>query len=134
MALCISSKFRQQLLHWAAHAGDEECCGLIYGIENNATRLELVENIAHNKRTHFEIEPARLIAAEKADREGQELLLGYFHSHPGGRLVPSDTDTAMAALDGRYWVIIDSDDVTAWIMAATRKFQQQEVMVITCRA
>ena len=96
--------------------------------------IELTKNISDDRRLRFEIDPARLIAAEKADRAGREFLLGYFHSHPDRRALPSATDTAMANMDGRIWVIIGGTDVTAWKMTASGKFQQQEVEVITCSA
>ena len=134
MTLAISSKFHQQLLAWANDAGEDECCGLIFGYNNVVEGIELTKNISDDRRFRFEIDPARLIAAQKAARAAREFVLGYFHSHPVGRALPSATDTAMANMDGRIWVIIGGTDVTAWKMTASGKFQQQEVEVITCSA
>jgi proteasome lid subunit RPN8/RPN11 len=41
-------------------------------------------------------------------------VIGYFHSHPTGAPVPSATDRAMAARDGRIWAIIAGNDVRFW--------------------
>jgi proteasome lid subunit RPN8/RPN11 len=37
-----------------------------------------------------------------------------FHSHPNGVAVPSATDIAQAAPDGRFWLIIAAGAITAW--------------------
>ena len=40
--------------------------------------------------------------------------MGYWHSHPSGDAMPSVTDAAMAAPDGKLWLIVGGDTVTAW--------------------
>ena len=74
----------------------------------------LADNVAPDPATHFEIEPVILIAAEKAAREQRASIIGYFHSHPNGLTQPSVIDATMAAADGRYWVILTIETVTAW--------------------
>ena len=71
-------------------------------------------NVAFDPRRSFEIDPQALIAAHRAAREGGPAVLGYYHSHPAGAAVPSDTDRAMAAGDGRVWAIVGKGDVTFW--------------------
>jgi len=110
----LSRGDKARLLKWAAEAGDAECCGLIFGRRNHAEKLELTPNISADPARHFEIDPARLIAAEKAERSGGLPLAGYFHSHPNGRVSPSQYDTEMAYEDGRIWLIIANEDITAW--------------------
>ncbi|MGB7373802.1 Mov34/MPN/PAD-1 family protein [Pontixanthobacter sp.] len=99
----------------AAHgAGQAECCGLLLGRGNAVTRAEPARNVHPNPQTHFEIDPAALIAAHKAAREGGDALLGYYHSHPNGLARPSPTDAAMAAGDGTVWAIVTRTEVTFW--------------------
>jgi desampylase len=124
MALKISSELRAILLSEAAAAHPRECCGLLLGRGNVVTRLRIAKNVSANPCTHFEIDPAVLIAAEKAARAGEKdgegnetAILGYYHSHPrcsnvnsaNDAATPSTTDAAMAAVDGRYWVVISGE-------------------------
>lgn len=104
----------ETVLSAARDAGQEECCGLLWGRDNIITRVEPARNVHPAPRTHFEIDPAALIAAHKAERAGGNALLGYYHSHPNGLASPSRTDAAMAAGDGKVWAIIASADVTFW--------------------
>jgi desampylase len=114
MGLCISRQQYDQLVGWARDVGEHECCGLMLGQGANVHELLLSDNVSPQSRTHFEIDPAILIAAEKAARAGGPAILGYFHSHPNGRAQPSATDAEMAAADGRYWLVVTDEMVTAW--------------------
>lgn len=72
-------------------------------------------NVAPDPTRHFEIDPAALIAAHRAARNGSgPQVVGYFHSHPNGLARPSATDEANAARDGRIWVIVAGDAITCW--------------------
>jgi proteasome lid subunit RPN8/RPN11 len=114
MELRISRRDHDQLLDWAKQAADNECCGLIFGQDGDVHYLQLTANLAPDSRRHFEIDPVELIAAQKAERTGSLSLLGYFHSHPNGRATPSQNDADMAAADGRIWLIVAANIVSAW--------------------
>jgi desampylase len=119
MGLIISSELRAKLLSEAQKAHPAECCGLLIGqngtVNDTATDIQPAANVSKTPLTHFEIDPAILISAEKSARVGHvtgsgtgnnAAILGYYHSHPTGEAMPSQTDAAMAAPDGRYWVVI----------------------------
>ena len=123
MGLIISSELRAKLLDEAQKAHPAECCGLLIGqngtVNDTVTDVQPAANVSKTPLTHFEIDPAVLIAAQKAARAGRQVgagpgaegeqrrvILGYYHSHPSGEAMPSQTDAAMAAPDGRYWVVI----------------------------
>jgi proteasome lid subunit RPN8/RPN11 len=97
-----------------AHASTAgECCGLLLG-HSMIDEARPAMNVAFDPRCSFEVDPQALIAAHRAAREGGPAVLGYYHSHPAGAAVPSDTDRAMAAGDGRVWAIVGKGDVTFW--------------------
>ena len=121
----------------AARAHPNEACGLLLGrVEDGAERITAIRpaaNVAADPTRHFEIDPATLIAALRAERErgperGPELgpepgkatdgqgdvLLGWYHSHPAGEATPSATDRASAPRDGRLWAIIARGTVRLW--------------------
>jgi desampylase len=114
MHLELSSQQRHQLLDWAEAAGIYECCGLLLGEKGVVERVELTTNVADDPRSHFEIDPSALILAEKYARQGGPQILGYFHSHPNGLAMPSATDAALAAPDGRHWLIIADGTMSLW--------------------
>lgn len=113
MQVKISRQQHQQLVDWAAEAHPTECCGLLL-VGASGVELQLVANVAADPSQHFEIDPASLISAEKAERVGESKIVGYFHSHPNGLANPSDTDAASALSDGRIWLIISGEQISAW--------------------
>ena len=102
-------------LHAAARTvHPREACGLLLGCANCITAFTSTANVHPAPRTHFEIDPQALIDAHRAARAGGPQVLGYFHSHPTGNPVPSATDCAMAAHDGKIWAIVAGDAVMFW--------------------
>lgn len=110
----ISRTVLEAIRTHAAAEAPREACGLLFA---SADRIEVVRatrNVADEPERRFEIDPAALFAAIRAERAGGPRLAGYYHSHPGGRAEPSDTDRASAAGDGRLWLIVAGEEVTAW--------------------
>ncbi len=114
MKLVIASEMLRELQLAAVEAMPKECCGLLFGDDGCVSGYELAVNVAENPEMHFEIDPSALIAAERAVRDGEPAILGYFHSHPAGEVSPSITDAESAAPDGRIWLILNGSDAMAW--------------------
>ncbi len=70
------------------------------------THAQPAANVHPEPARHFEIDPRDLIDAHKAQRSGGPAVIGYYHSHPSGDPVPSATDRAQAAHDGKLWAIV----------------------------
>lgn len=98
----------------ALASSPNEACGLLLGTGAQIHTATVTANVHPTPETHFEIDPAALIAAHRAAREGGPEVLGYWHSHPNGLARPSTTDAAMASGDGKLWAIVASGDVTLW--------------------
>lgn len=118
MGLRISSCVIALIQQAAADAAPLEACGLLFGADGVA-RASVAANVSDDPARRFEIDPAALIAALRAEREGEDKVIGYWHSHPSGDATPSATDAAMAAADGKIWVIVAGDAVTAWRAGAS---------------
>ncbi|MEM7689077.1 MAG: M67 family metallopeptidase [Pseudomonadota bacterium] len=118
MTLKVTREAFDEIRRASAEAGAIEACGLLLGCkaEGDESICEALETRnAHPKpRTHFEIEPQALINAYRDERSGGPRLMGYFHSHPNGKAVPSPTDQAQAPGDGRIWAIAAGRDVQFW--------------------
>ncbi len=114
MPVLLSSALHQQLLAEAAATFPRECCGLLFGSSDRIESAQPCANVAADPLRTFEIDPSALIAAERAARADGPRLLGYYHSHPNGCAEPSRRDARDAAGDGRLWLIIAHDSITAW--------------------
>lgn len=133
MKLLISSTILADVQQLARSAGDREICGILFGTGNHVARHLPTTNIAADPRCRFEIDPAALIAAERAARAGGEPIIGYFHSHPGGQVSPSLTDAHNAAADGRIWLIINGSAAAAWRAVANGQvFGRFDAMPLDC--
>jgi proteasome lid subunit RPN8/RPN11 len=113
MMLRVTREALQRMCAEATAAADEECCGLLLGVDRIA-EARPARNVAADRQLRFEIDPQALIDAHRAARHGAQPVIGYYHSHPGGAAVPSATDRAMAEGDGRVWAIVGEDGVTFW--------------------
>nr|WP_315588364.1 M67 family metallopeptidase [Sphingomonas psychrotolerans] len=102
----------------SADLAPREACGLLFGTPDAITAMQAVENVAEAPETRFEIDPAVLFAALRAERAGGPRIVGYWHSHPSGEATPSATDAAMAAPDGKLWLIVAGEAASLWRTAA----------------
>lgn len=125
MTLSISSELLTRL-HAMAHASpDAEVCGLLLGAAGVVEAIIPATNVAATPATRFEIDPAVLIAAHRAARDGGQAVIGCYHSHPGGPARPSPEDARQAAADGQYWLILGSDGATVWQAVARGAVQDR---------
>lgn len=115
MVLTISQPAHAAMLSAAHRTAPNEACGLLLGTAAHIQTAAPAANVAPDPTRHFEIDPAALIAAHRAARDGSApKVVGYFHSHPNGLARPSATDESSAARDGRIWAIVADDAITCW--------------------
>ena len=110
----VSTQVSAFLIAEAKRAFPLEACGLLLGRTDAIDHATVCANIHPTPLTHFEIDPAALIAAHRAARAGGPAIAGYWHSHPTGHAVPSATDQASASGDGHIWAIVAGADVAFW--------------------
>lgn len=114
MRVRISSAVVEQITALAGASPSAEICGLLLGRDDLIERAAPCRNVAAEPARRFEIDPAALIAAHRAMRDGGAQMLGHFHSHPAGRAIPSARDADAAAADGMLWLIAGGGELTAW--------------------
>ena len=114
MRVHVSRCVAELIQRAAEAAAPEEACGLLFGQAGMIEEANVTRNVAADPLRHFEIDPAALFAALRAERAGGPVLAGYWHSHPSGDANPSATDAAMAAPDGRLWLIVAHGTITGW--------------------
>lgn len=109
MSCWISRSVLDAIRQESAIVAPDEACGLLFGSSAEIQGWQAARNVAEEPKRRFEIDPAALFAALRAERAGGPRLVGYWHSHPSGDPQPSLTDAAMAAPDGKLWLILGSE-------------------------
>lgn len=112
--LAVVESACRTLFDEAEAAGYLECCGVLLGQSRRVTAVRPASNVHPTPRTHFEIDPQALIDAHREERAGGPQVIGYYHSHPLGTAMPSDTDRSSSARDGKIWAIIGYDGLQFW--------------------
>ena len=91
-----------------------ERCGLLLGRGGAVMDFVPAANVHPQPERHFELDPAVLVAAWRAERAGGHAVLGHYHSHPVGEAEPSVADAAAASADGRLWLIVSREGFALW--------------------
>ncbi len=112
----------------AQTAHPREACGILLGPASTGlvfTVLEVVpvHNFAPQPRWHYLIAPEDILDVQTDARDRGLSVLGYFHSHPDARAVPSSEDLAVAQAgksDGVLHVIVavtekGVEEIAAWV-------------------
>jgi proteasome lid subunit RPN8/RPN11 len=118
-----------------------ECCGLILGRFEGEGRKIVTETYSISnareeaaKRNRFLIRPEELMRGEKYAREKGLEVVGFYHSHPDERAVPSKYDLEHAWPTYSYIVVSvekgQAADLRSWEMEPDRsRFNQEEMSV-----
>jgi desampylase len=114
MRAVISRSVLDGIRQKSADCAPKEACGLLFGDGDAIKGWQAAENVADIPETRFEIDPAALFAALRAERAGGAKIIGYWHSHPSGDANPSALDAAMAEPDGKLWLIVAGDAARLW--------------------
>jgi proteasome lid subunit RPN8/RPN11 len=107
-------KISQGLLdEMVAHARDDlpnECCGLVGGVDGEATEVIRVANAAASP-LRYEMDPKAQYDAYKAIEDRGHELLAIYHSHTKSAAYPSQTDVNQAvAWPDQVYVIVSLED------------------------
>jgi len=117
-----------------------ECCGLLIGRFDSDGRKTVSETYPISnareeaaKRNRFLIRPEELMRGEKYAREQKLDVVGFYHSHPDDRPIPSQYDLEHAWPTYSYIVVAVEQGRAAglrsWEMEADRsKFNEEEIV------
>jgi proteasome lid subunit RPN8/RPN11 len=117
-----------------------ECCGLLIGrflADGNKEVVEIypISNAREEeaKRNRFLIRPEELMAGERAARQKELDVVGFYHSHPDEPAVPSRYDLDHAWPIYSYIVVSvgkgSARDLQSWEMEDDRsKFNPEEIV------
>ena len=96
-----------------AHAREDlpnECCGMVAGLDGEATAVIRVENAAASP-LRYEMDPKAQYEAWKSIEDGGKELLAIYHSHTKSAAYPSQTDVNQAvAWPDKVYLIVSLQD------------------------
>ena len=132
----------QQLTEMREHAQRDypfECCGLMLGRFADGRKVMAqtypISNAREEeaKRNRFLIRPEELMRGEKYARENGFEVVGFYHSHPDDRAVPSQYDLEHAWPTYSYIVMsvekTRAVDLRSWEMESDRsRFNEEEIV------
>ncbi len=115
-----------------------ECCGLLIGRFENGRKIVSETYAISNareeeaKRNRFLIRPDELMRGEKYARQKALEVIGFYHSHPDDRAVPSKYDLDHAWPSYSYIVVAvekgRAADLRSWEMESDRsQFNEEEI-------
>lgn len=114
MGVHLSRSLLERISALAAADPGREICGLLLGRDNDVETILPAANVSTDPARSFEVDPATLIAAHRAARQGGRQVLGHYHSHPSGDVAPSAADAASASADGALWLIAGKGGARLW--------------------
>lgn len=108
MKLILPEALQARIETLACDAFPAECCGLMEGVRGEAAVEVLALHPARNiapAPDRFEIHPDDHFAALRTARANGRAIVGCYHSHPGGKARPSETDRQGGGEENFVWLI-----------------------------
>ncbi|AFZ14844.1 Mov34/MPN/PAD-1 family protein [Crinalium epipsammum PCC 9333] len=150
MAIKLLPEHLQTIINHAESTYPEECCGIMLGkmdstdktvVEvwqtENAWSAETADDyvdaeVVTSKRRRFAIAPLDMLKAQKAARQSQLNIVGFFHSHPDYPAIPSEFDRTYAWQEYSYIIVSvvqgKAGDIRSWCLDDTHQFQAEEII------
>lgn len=97
MNIDLDEKTTKRINLAALQAYPQECCGILIGRMGNPITISDIRKATNQipgeqTRRHFEIDPLFLYQVER-EIEGSGLeIVGFYHSHPDCKAIPSEQD------------------------------------------
>ncbi|TJY41378.1 M67 family metallopeptidase [Cohnella pontilimi] len=86
-----------------------ETCGILFGTEAGAQveveEFAVIRNAARRPGESFAFLPEDWVSAYYEAQKNQRKIVGFFHSHPDGRPLPSVKDAKGWLPWGTYWIV-----------------------------
>jgi len=108
MKLILPHALQARIEALACDAFPAECCGLMEGVADGGALQILALHPARNiaaARDRFEIHPEDHFEALRTARANSRVIVGCFHSHPGGQANPSEVDRQGGGEENFVWLI-----------------------------
>lgn len=137
----VSEELLAKIAAEAEKSYPDECCGFIIGIltdPQNKTAEEIIpcENqFNENEKFHrFLIRPEEMLKVQRNAAKLGKDIIGFYHSHPDCRAIPSEYDRSHALPVYSYVIASAVKGKTAetlcWTLDEKCQFQSEEINII----
>lgn len=110
----LPERLRRELAEACLRRWPKEACGVLLGDFRGDTvyvdAFRIIRNVAPRPENAFMFDPAEWVRIFFDAQNRGETIVGIFHSHPDGRLEPSDADAKAQLPWGTYWIAGISHD------------------------
>jgi proteasome lid subunit RPN8/RPN11 len=123
----------------AAACYPHECCGVLVGQPGRRAVVQSVHAVPNGDSARpserYEMDPRQMVGLDRiAEERGQEIV-GFYHSHPAQRAMPSEADRRQAWPGYLYLIVgmTQSDDIElrAWLYDEETSSFGERAIVLT---
>lgn len=133
--LIVKPEARKIILDDALNTYPHECCGFLYGYEEQGRVVTLAVEARNtreeNRERRFEISAQEYLQAEQFADNNNLVLLGIYHSHPDHPAIPSDYDLKRALPWFSYIIVsVKNRKIAAflsWKLNEQGRFEEEKV-------
>lgn len=139
MKLVLGQQVMNQIRRHAEETYPHECCGFLFGSQDDGARMVTKIRQQANERTEsrenrFLITPVQFREAERAARKAGLLMVGIYHSHPDSPARPSEYDRDHAWPWYSYLILSvgagKAGDARAWLLKDDRSWFEPHALEI----
>lgn len=95
-----------ELERHARASAPHEVCGILFGRDAAVTRVVFIRNAADDPTCQYRLDEREFVRAVFAAEKDGLGLIGFFHSHPAGLAMPSETDKRLSFYPDALHLII----------------------------
>ena len=129
--ITLAKDHLQEMEDHAQRESPKEACGILAGRENRVSKVYTCKNVSQNPMSHYVIAPDELIDVFNEIEKTGLVIIGFYHSHPGGPHGPSNVDHATATWHDHSYVILHPRGVGSWKWDEKEgRFRREKVRVI----
>ena len=116
----------------------DECCGFLFGKEENDNRTVIKTQVVDNaregdKKRRFVISLKDYLKAEQFADVNNLQLIGVYHSHPNHPAIPSEHDRVAAQPFFSYIILSvfnnEFDHIRSWQLNDERQFEEEKIFM-----
>jgi len=125
-----------EMIRDAVKTFPDECCGFLFGNEENNRRsvlkIQVVDNAKEgDKKRRFIISAKDYMRAERFAEENNLQLIGVYHSHPNHPAIPSEHDRVAAQPFFSYIILSvinnEFDHIRSWQLNDQQQFEEENI-------
>ncbi len=117
--LTLPGGFIEEMVTHAQEEAPNECCGIIAGVNGDATKLFRARN-SEASPYRYSVDPKDLFRIYRECEEKDWNFLAIYHSHTASEAYPSPTDVRLAFWPEAYYILVSLQGAAKPVVRAFR--------------